>query len=156
MIRLFLLASIATLLLTTGAHAQCSCSTNQVTNGVTGGSPNLSTALSGNTVCVAKAGGGWENQEYHQSGPTSGNIVDFKKGPTDPIDPTKTIGIWTISGSGASTQVTYSYASGSTGVYFVCSAATTPGPGDAIGFCPSANGSSTINATLKAGQGACP
>jgi len=53
--------------LTTGAHAQCSRATNQVTNDVTG-RPNLSNALSGNTVWVAKTGGGWENQEYHQGG----------------------------------------------------------------------------------------
>lgn len=154
MVRIILLASVATLALATGARAQCSCATQQVTNSPTG-AQNLSLALSGNTVCVAKGGGGWQNQELHSGGPASGSLIDYKKGPSDPIDPTSTVGTWSISGTGTSTSVTYSYPSGSTGTYAVCSAQSQPGPGATIGFCPDNNSSSVITATLLAGSGPC-
>jgi hypothetical protein len=154
MIRRALLAGVATIGLAGGARAQCSCAANQVTNGYTAQDQNLSGAAAGQTVCVAN-GAGWENQEYHASGPTTGVLIDYKKGPGDPIDPTKTIGTWMISGTGTSTAVTYSYAGGSTWQYAVCSAKSKPGPGDTIGFCASSNGNSTISATLLAGQVAC-
>jgi hypothetical protein len=156
MIRQMLLASVTALVFATGAHAQCSCATTQVTNGLNSTDQNLSSALSRNTVCVAK-GGGWENQEYHAGSAAGGNIIDYKKGPTDPVDPTATIGTWAISGNGRNTQVTYSYSGGSIGVYAVCGVGTsTPGPGSAIGFCSAATSPATISATIKGGQGPCP
>jgi hypothetical protein len=152
-IRIILLASMATLVLAPGAQAQCSCATNQVTNSAA--AQNLSLALAGNTVCVAKGGGRWQNQEWHQGGPAGGALIDFKKGPTDPIDPTKGVGTWSISGADEDTRVTYSYVPAGVGSYAVCSSKSQPGPGDTIGFCANTTSSSTIAATLQAGVGAC-
>jgi hypothetical protein len=118
-------------------------------------SQDLSNALAGNTICVAKAGG-WQNQEYHQaSGPVGGNLIDYKKGPADPIDPTKAVGVWAISGSGVSTAVTYSYLGGGVGTYSVCSSNLHPGIGATIGFCPNNLSASVISATIQTGANAC-
>jgi hypothetical protein len=154
MIRIILLASATTFALAPGAQAQCSCATNQVTNS-SAGAQSLSIALAGNTVCVAKGGERWENQEWHQGGPAVGALIDFKKGPTDPIDPTKGVGTWSISGTDVATRVTYSYIFGGVGTYAVCSSKSQPGPGDTIGFCTNTTSSSVIAATLQAGVGAC-
>lgn len=74
-----------------------------------GGTPVTGTALSslitGNTVCASRGGDRW--QEEHHVG---GVLKDFKKGPSDPMDPTKTIGIWNIS----SDSVVYNYSGGQT------------------------------------------
>ena len=156
MIRTIPLAIMATLALAPGARAQCSCAVNQVTNDPTNlAAQNLSSALSGNTVCVAKSGGGWENQEYHQGGPSTGNVIDYKRGPADPIDPTKALGTWAISGTGTSTTVTYSYSGGSTGQYAVCSLNSQPGPGSTIGYCANNISRASFSATLQAGPSAC-
>ena len=114
----------------------------------------LSAALSGNTVCVPN-GAGWRHQEWHQGGPTAGVVIDYKKGPSDPVDPTTALGTWTISGTDASSSVTYSYSGGSTGIYAVCSLKSQPGVGDAIGFCPGSNSPATIAATIEAGASGC-
>ena len=132
-----------------------SASTGNVTNIVLAGSPTaptavttdggsvtLSSLLTGNTVCVGSAGN-WEAQEYHQSG---GNLIDYKRGPSDPVDATASVGTWSISGSGTSTKVTYFYGSSTysntvwdhaNGTYSFCNPAETV-------------------ATIKTGQGACP
>jgi len=74
----------------------------------TGGA--LTSLLTGNTVCVGSAPT-WENQEWHRSG---GELWDWKLGnghlsPSGTIDPTKLLGSWSITGTGASTQVNYTY-----------------------------------------------
>ncbi len=156
MIRMIVLASIATLVLAPGAQAQCSCATNQVTNSATdSNAQNLSTTLSGHTVCVAKSGGGWQHQEWHQGGPASGAIIDYKKGPADPIDPTTALGTWSTNGTGASSRIIYSYSGGSIGVYAVCSSKSQPAVGDTIGFCADSNSPATIAATVESGGTGC-
>ena len=65
----------------------------------------LTTALSGNIVCVG-SGPIWQNQEIHQPG---GTLTDYKMGLGDPVDPTKNIGTWGVSGTGTDTVVTYNY-----------------------------------------------
>jgi hypothetical protein len=60
----------------------------------------LSTLISGNTVCATRGADRW--QEQHRTG---GQLWDYKKGPTDPVDPTTQVGTWSISGN----NVTYSY-----------------------------------------------
>lgn len=74
--------------------------TTQGTNGTT-----LSALLTNNTVCVGSAGN-WQAQEYHQSG---GNLIDFKKGASDPVDPTASVGSWSLSGTGTAARVNYNY-----------------------------------------------
>ncbi len=65
----------------------------------------LTTLLPGNTVCAQKANGDkW--QEFHEP---SGKLFDYKKGPNDPIDPTKELGIWEFASRG---QICYRYGGG--------------------------------------------
>jgi hypothetical protein len=70
--------------------------------------PALTTLLQGNTVCVpvvTQPTMTW--QEFHQAG---GTLIDYKRGPSDPVDPTKIVGTWAITGN--STRgwfVTYTY-----------------------------------------------
>lgn len=144
------MAAVVAFLATVGSQAQagCSCVANRVTDGTGVGNANLTTALSNNTVCVAKSGGGWEHQEQHKN---TGALVDFKLG-TNPVDPTTTIGTWSI----ANSQVTYSYV-GATApfTYSVCSSTSKPVGGSTIGFCPGTSPTSTIDATIKAGITSC-
>lgn len=111
---------------------------------------NLTNLLSGSTVCVSNGSGGWENQEQHLS---NGDLVDYKKGPSDPVDPTKKVGTWSVSGSGTGTMVNYSYtdASGSSGPF---SFTVHSNDNVNLSFC---NGTTeVVAATLKNSIGSCP
>ena len=115
------------------------------TQGISGGTLTLSGRLGGSTVCVGSPGN-WKNQEYH-TGSTGGNVIDWKKGASDPIDPTSTVGTWSITGTGTTRAVSYSYGS-STYTFKVYD------QGSGI-FC--FDGPSTFNAySIKSGQSACP
>jgi len=132
--------------LTNGATA--ACSDTQIVDAA------LTTLLSGNTVCVsnAKPGwGGWENQEEHLA---NGDLVDYKKGSSDPVDPTKKVGTWTISGAGTGTTVNYTYtdASGTSGPF---SFTVHSNNNVNLSFCDASN-AEKVAATLKSGLGACP
>lgn len=105
------------------------------------GSPSLSSSLSLNTVCVGSAGN-WQNQEYHAG---TGSIIDWKLGTSDPKDPTKTIGSWSLSVN----TVVYSYTGAGSFTYTVWQQTN-----GSLDFC---SGTSTVvNGTVKAGQGPCP
>lgn len=67
-----------------------------------GGSLALST-LAGKTVCVGSAPT-WDAQEFH-SGTTGGDLIDYKRGPGHPIDPTGKVGTWSIAGN----QINHNY-----------------------------------------------
>jgi hypothetical protein len=72
---------------------------------------NLSALLNGKLVCGRPAGGytGSANdrwQEEHITGTTkSGDLYDYKKGPSDKVDPRVKVGTWSTSGN----VVTYTY-----------------------------------------------
>jgi hypothetical protein len=110
----------------------------------TGSAPNVvANAISGKTVCATSGSQKW--QEYHQSG---GSLIDWKKGPSDPVDPTKTVGSWSTSGTGASSLVTYNYGTGgsysyevhlSGGTYTLCGVGSAP----------------TLDVILRTGQVSC-
>ena len=140
------MAALVALLSTVGSQAQaaCSCATDLVTNGSTPGNANLKGALGNNTICVAKSGGGWQNQEQHRN---DGALLDYKRGTGDPIDPTVQIGTWSYT----DVNVTYTYYLSAPVTYSVCSNVKKPGNMDSIGFCPSATGTSTIDATIRTG-----
>lgn len=75
--------------------------------------------------------------------------MDFKKGPSDPVDPTKQVGTWSVSGTDSNTVVIYTYtdASGSSGPYSF----TVHSSGVNLSFC---NGNAeVVAATLKLGPG---
>jgi hypothetical protein len=112
------------------------CSGTRVTN-VT----DLNTLLLGNTVCAANGGDAW--QEFHQSG---GVLIDYKKGPTDTVDPSETVGSWSVTGNDPEATVTYNYGSG--GIYSYAIYNT----GSSYDFC----GATTVtDVTIKPGQVAC-
>jgi hypothetical protein len=124
-------------------------STNQssvVTNlTTTPGSPiSLSNLLQGNTACVGSPGS-WQAQEYHQSG---GDLIDWKLGLSDTVDPTSSVGSWSISGTGASTTVDYVY-----GPNTYHDKVWDHGNGT-YSFCDQGNNETV--ATIKPGQGPCP
>ena len=121
-----------------GAMAACSTpAANQVKNSA------LSTLLSGNTACALRGGDRW--QEEHHPG---GVLKDYKKGSTDKVDPTKQVGTWAVSGSGANAIVTYNYGTGGSYAYEVWD-----NGGGSYSFC----GAGGMDFTLVGGTGVgCP
>ena len=119
-----------------GSMAACETNTR-----VTGNA--LSTLISGNTVCATRGSEKW--QEQHRAG---GALYDYKKGPTDKVDPTKQVGTWSI----AANNVTYSYAGGPSYTYSVHSPVS-----GVYDFCTAPNGSVRVSgATFKTGSSSCP
>lgn len=78
----------------------------------------LSATLSNKTVCASRGNERW--QEQHQ-GTGGGTLIDYKNGPSDPVDPSETVGNWSILGSGANTVVRYDYGGDETYDYRVYS-----------------------------------
>ena len=129
-----LVAGLLPLFATMAAQAQstCSCGGTQVVGSA------LQTLLSNRTVCAASGNESW--QEFHHP---AGPLVDWKKGPSDPVDPSETVGSWSLGGN----KVNYNYGSGGTYQYDVCVAGST------VNFC---GGSRNITgATLRQGQVSC-
>jgi hypothetical protein len=98
--KLALFAGMAALTVSTGqASAQCTAPMNVGT---------LQSALDGNYACGSQGSESWN--ELH----SGGILTDYKKGPTDKIDPTAPVGIYTISSNNEGTgQVDYTYTAGS-------------------------------------------
>ena len=117
------------------AGAQTACSCNGSLNRVTGAA--LSSLIIGQTACATLGGSSW--QSFHQSG---GSLIDYKKGPGDPVDPSKVMGPWSINND----KVQYNYGTGGVFEYEVC------GTSSLATYC----GASTIpSIRFLAGQGAC-
>jgi LysM repeat protein len=73
-----------------------------------GYSETLASILTGNTVCVGSPGS-WQAQEYHQNG---GDLIDWKQGAGDSVDPTSSVGSWNLTaGTGTASRVRYTYGS---------------------------------------------
>lgn len=70
----------------------------------------LQTLINGNTVCATRGTERW--QEQHRAG---SQLWDYKRGPSDKVDPTKQVGTWVI----AANNVTYSYTGGPSFTYSV-------------------------------------
>ena len=73
----------------------------------------IETLLGQSMACYPTAAP-YENQEYHTgtTGSSTGNIIDYKKGPTDPVDPSKQIGSYSIAAVGGRPYygtITYTY-----------------------------------------------
>jgi hypothetical protein len=104
----------------------------------------LVTALTGNTVCAMRGADRW--QELHQAG---GNLIDYKRGPADKIDPSEKVGTWSITANpaGNNANVVYNYGAGGTYTYSVRS-----NGGNSYSFC----GGPNIDVMIKPGGGPCP
>jgi len=68
----------------------------------------LSSALSGNTVCGRAISGTDQWQEEHQ-GNGAGPLWDYKMGDGNTVDPRRLMGSWNITGAGSSAAVSYTY-----------------------------------------------
>src|SRR6266571_2739817 len=85
---------------TTEAMALCESNTR-----VTGSA--LQTLLNGSLVCGRPAGGyaGSSSDKWQEEHLASGQLFDYKLGPTSTVDPRSQVGAWSI----AANQVTHSY-----------------------------------------------
>ena len=117
-------------------EAVAACSDPQVTGSA------LTTLISGQTVCATRGTEKW--QEQHRS---DGTLWDYKKGPNDPVDPTKQVGTWSIDTS--LNTVTYSYTGGPSYTYSVHGPAGGP-----YSFCT--GGSETVGGATFTGGQSCP
>jgi hypothetical protein len=134
---------LALLAMTAGsgsAHASCAPATDYAVLTAT----QIGTLLVGSTACYP-AGPPYENQEFL----AGGNITDYKKGPSDPIDPSKVIGTYSL-GGGPTGNITYSYTGGPSYLYSVWGP-TTPG-GTNYDLCV---GTIPITVRIAAGSGPC-
>jgi hypothetical protein len=105
----------------------------------------LQTLLQNNTACVGTTPNAtWS--EWH-NGSTNGSVVDWKKGPGDPVDPTKTVGTYAITGDTGTSAVTYTY--GGIGYSYT----VTQGAGPVYTFCTT--GGASLSVTIKPGQSSC-
>jgi hypothetical protein len=92
------LVALCTLVAFSGtAWAQCAPGTrlNQT---------QLSSTFSGNTLCAQRGSDRW--QEQHRTG---GELWDYKLGADHQMDPTKKVGTWEISGTGANAVLVHTY-----------------------------------------------
>lgn len=96
----------------------------------------VQTLLQGRMVCATFGSERW--QEWHNGG-AAGELQDYKRGPTDPVDPSEVVGSYlindTVAGGGAGVRYTYgtnSYA------YRVCQSGAT------VSFCGAALGGRDI------------
>lgn len=134
------------------ATMACALVSGEAMAACTGNSLNvaqLNTLLTGNTVCVpATTVPNMTWQELHSS---AGSLVDYKRGPGHPIDPSETVGSWSVSGNpaGNSATVTHNYGSGGSYTYSVYGTGVV---GTNHSFCGSGP---EIVARVKAGGGAC-
>lgn len=96
--------SVFFLVAVTGKALAINCAASTGYTRVAGDGDVLKNTLSGKTACKANTED-WEWQEYHEP---SGTLIDWKKGPSDPVDPSVPVGKWSAT-DGASAEVTYSY-----------------------------------------------
>ena len=114
------------------------------------GSPSLNQTqldalLADNTICAVRNADRW--QELHVRG---GDLIDFKRGPGHAVDPSESVGRWSIVGTGANARVFYNYGAGGGSFTFQVFAVG----GNAYSFC--AAGAAELPVTVKPGGGACP
>jgi len=137
------IVAVAAIALSLGATEALAVCGNPATQLIGGNPGTLAPALSGMTICVGSANN-WVNQEY-LSGGTTGPIYDWKKGPSDPKDPTAIVGQWTVVGD----NVTFTYTAGGTFTFTVWRQA-----GGTLDFC-NATTAVVSGALVRSGQGPC-
>lgn len=94
----------------------------------------------GNYVCV----GSYPNAAWNELH-AGGILIDYKKGPKDPVDPSIMVGTYTIAPSAEGGVITYTYNSGS-GTY---SYHMQPAGGDRYRFCPADGSSQAVTAAIR-------
>lgn len=144
-----ILTTIAALTLSlVGGPAIATCGVNPITGST--GTTNLS-GLTNQYVCATRGNEKW--QEQHKSG---GDLWDYKKGPTDPVDPSGKVGTW----SRNATSVTYTYDTSYTyrlyRVSGTCGSTAWGSTNCVVDFCIGASGAAAVaNASFQT-NGPCP
>ena len=101
----------------------------------------LLSLVTGRTVCVPN-GTEWQWQEQHNA---SGALSDYKRGPGHAVDPSETVGSWSVSNKGGNATIEHNYGSGGTFTYSVWD-----NNNGTYSFC---SGAPEIVATVKTGPG---
>lgn len=141
MLRNFLVVGFLGLASAGSAFAQaCPCASSPAV--LINDSAALATKLGNKMACAVVGNEQW--QEWH-NGSSSGPVVDYKKGPADPVDPSTSVGTFVIN---ADATITYAYGS-STYRYAVCS----EGTGSTTHFCGAALGGRDILNARVGGSG---
>ncbi len=136
----------ATAFLVGPAFAQVTATCPAGSTRITG--PALPTLFGGNTLCAASSTNTDTWQEYHQ-GTSSGSLIDWKRGPGHPVDPTGPVGSWSA-GNDANAVLTHTYGASSYS-WLVCQVNS----GNNFTLVSTAGAASITGATVKAGQGSC-
>lgn len=128
------------------AHAGCESSTR-----VTG---TAFTALLGQgaLICGRRATGSPATDRWQEEHRASGELWDYKKGPTDRVDPSKKMGSWSLSAD----TVTHTYDPGGPALTFVWTVhAIASRPGE-YSFCTGDRaGVEIVRAIITTGSGPC-
>lgn len=135
---------VASIVLLSGISGEVMAACTTPATQVTGAA--LATLISGQTVCATRGSDRW--QEQHQGGPLSGSLSDYKKGPTDPIDPTETVGTWSVNTT--ANTVTYTYTGGSSYTYSVYN------DGGTYSFCTAPGGAVVVTGAIFQAGASCP
>ncbi len=100
----------------------------------------IQSSVAGNYVCV----GNYPNADWNELHSGS-NVIDYKKGPNDPVDPSSTVGTFAVTSSGTDGVITYNYnGGGGTYSYYV-----QPAGGSQYYFCPSTGAAPVITVTIQ-------
>lgn len=115
MIKQTLLAGLLALAGAAQAQNNCPCNGGVGTQltGVT--TPTLGATLAGKMACAAVGNERW--QSWHSGTATGGDLWDYKRGPTDAVDPSTKMGTYRIQSTPRDAKVARSTASGDTVVY---------------------------------------
>jgi hypothetical protein len=122
------------------AQTSCTCDANATR---TDNAAVLASLLSNKMVCGNVGGEVW--QEWH-NGATSGPVVDYKKGPGDAVDPSTTVGTYTVN---TDNTVSYNYPGQPAYRYDVCLVAST----NSYTFCGASYGGRNITGVRVGGAG---
>ncbi len=147
--KLLLAVSAGLTLVSLGGQAIAAC-----TNPTRLSAAQISALVGGNTVCVPNVTVPtmtWQELHVGTSTSTTGALIDFKRGPGHAVDPSETVGTWTVNGTGAgNATITHSYNAG--GGSYIYTVHGTGVVGSDHSFCV---GATEIVARVKAGGGAC-
>lgn len=118
----------------------------------------IQTLVAGKYACYGP--GAYPNVQWNElhTGTSSGTVTDYKKGPSDPVDPTKAVGTYAITGTN-SAIITYTYSDGG-GAYgynvYANLGTASPNPGN-YSFCTTGGGVNLpVTVGLTTGNGGCP
>ena len=117
----------------------------------------ISALLGGKTVCVPKvtiATMTWQELHEGTSTSTTGLLKDYKRGPGHAVDPSQTVGTWTVSANGGGNQATVTQAYNGGGGIYTYSVHSIDILNAIYGFCPTAGGAE-IEAKVKSTTTGC-